>query len=510
MKKLELIKIINDHKEVFIDNIAYELERSHDRYFDDFGFPMFGTTSKEYHEQVYFESYLELYTRKMINGILRDLLEEESFNEFHWPEIEYKGIYNGYTNSECEKVFSYEFIDYDTNTGYRYTSFYYDEIDELLKNEHVDRIKLVVWKSESDTIGFEYGDERVEVINVWELFKDLFYELEEDEKYDLYTTFINGISDSVERANSMISLSTLPGFTRQYIHNNREKVRDSLVSDIKKIKLFSVNNEKFKKNETYSKQLIDVYGLSEYFLEEGFDRIFVGKSNFAKSFLTSEYLYRYFKKNPMFDYTPIVSGYLKSIEQLLYSLCLSYRNLHDDIQFDLKTLKDYTNFIKINENMLRSSVQNAKCTIVSCLNSYRIESRNNLFHKDYFNDWNRVEQIRKNTIFLYVTLLGAVDLHECPIDLKILDEKYDNLFKILDESNHQYYDLIFKDEKFLDMEKERRMTGIIFDKYGQTENEIRFTKFDYDHYVTVEVSKKHMPEQIWEHDVNGKDKKRIL
>ena len=244
-------------------------------------------------------------------------------------------------------------------------------------------------------------------------------------------------------------------------------------------------------------------------LDEKFDEVFVGKSNFAKSFLTSEYLYKYFKKNPMFDYTPIVSGYLKSIEQLLYSMCLNYRNANK-IRYNLNTLNDYTEFIDNNSDMLRSNVQRRKKTIVNCLNSYRIESRNKLFHKHYLDKWDRVEQIRKNTIFLYVVLLGSVDLSKFPFDLKLLDDRYNRLFELLDKNEEMYYDLVFKDDKFLKMRKERCTAGITFNKYGQIENKMKFIKFAYDHNVTVEISKSHIPEEIWESNLPGKNRKRIF
>lgn len=62
MKKDQIIKILDNNISSFLNNIAIELEESHDRWFEDFGFPIFGETSKESHEQVYFQSYLESYT----------------------------------------------------------------------------------------------------------------------------------------------------------------------------------------------------------------------------------------------------------------------------------------------------------------------------------------------------------------------------------------------------------------------------------------------------------------
>lgn len=55
MKKKYLSPILDEHIEIFLNNIGYELENRHTRWFEGFGFPLFGETSKNYHEQVYFE-----------------------------------------------------------------------------------------------------------------------------------------------------------------------------------------------------------------------------------------------------------------------------------------------------------------------------------------------------------------------------------------------------------------------------------------------------------------------
>ena len=133
----------------------------------------------------------------------------------------------------------------------------------------------------------------------------------------------------------------------------------------------------------------------------------------------------------MFDYTPIVSGYIKSIEQLLDVICSSYCDeVGDNTNMGSYTLGDYTIYIDNNENILRPELRAAKQIIVNCLVSYRKESRNKLFHKHYLNSWDKVEMIRLNTIFLYVVLLGAVDssfLYSKPDVLGILNLEYDQL-----------------------------------------------------------------------------------
>ena len=91
--------MINKCIDDYINNIAFELEQSHDRLFDSFGFPMFGETSYNYHEQVYYDSYLEYYTRLMINKILQKMADEDVEEEIEWPELELYDIYKGYTNA---------------------------------------------------------------------------------------------------------------------------------------------------------------------------------------------------------------------------------------------------------------------------------------------------------------------------------------------------------------------------------------------------------------------------
>lgn len=47
---------------------------------------------------------------------------------------------------------------------------------------------------------------------------------------------------------------------------------------------------------------------------------------------------------------------------------------------------NYKYFINDNEDMIRPELRNVKDVIVACLESYRVESRNHLFHRDYFNE----------------------------------------------------------------------------------------------------------------------------
>lgn len=506
----EFNEILDRNVDAFLNNIAIELEEPHDRLFEDFGFPIFGETAKESHEQVYFQSYLESYTRRMVNCILKDFIDEEVYDKYSWPEFEYKGIYNGYTNIECEKEFGFEFINLVTKVGYRYSYFQFAEIDELLAKGNVEKIVLVEWENKDEIIGFSYGDERAQVILLWDLFRELFWDLDEEEINAMYDLFTKRVSAAVKRANAMISLTTLPGFTPSYLYKNRKKTIADMRKEVSQLTCFSVNDVNFTQNEENSKQLISNYKLSQYYLQNGYENAFVGTSDYAKSFLTSEYLYRYFKGNPMFDYTPIVSGYLKSIEQLLHTICSSYSN-HYNTQDDLSnyTMGEYIDYLfrwGVFKKVFRKELKPAKDYIKGCLHSYRKESRNHVFHKDYFNSWDRVEQIRKNTIFLHVVLLGGIDstiINNDQYVLGILNIEYDRLFSLLDKQNDQEFSFELDYVEYTGMRKERRYEGLIFDENGLIMNTITFKKFDYDHYETVEISRSSMPSAIWKTDLSG-------
>ena len=509
MKKSQMRELLDKHIDVYLNNIAAELENDHDQWFENFGFPMFGETSKQYHEQVYFQSYLEFYTRKMINGILKEIVDEEVAEEIEWPELEYNGIYRGYTNTESEQKFGFEFINRETKIGYRYTNFHFDEIENLLAQGNVERIVLVIWENKDEIIGFEYDDERTKVMLLWDLFQELLMDLSEEEIDSMYDLFLKEVTNAVEQANSLISLTTLPGFTPSYLYKTRKELVANMKNEVAFLSCFTVNNNDFKQNELNSKQLVDTYKLSQYFLDQRFENVFVGTSDFAKSFMTSEYLYRYFKGNPIFDYTPIVSGYLKSIEQLLHTICASYfdsKNIQRD--FSDYTLGKYITDIQ-RERILRRELVPAKRIIVGCLHSNRTESRNNLFHKDYFNTWDKVEQIRSNTLFLYVALLGAVDpavIMSNPAVLGILNAEYDQLFCIIDEQKNDLFSFVLRGKEYSNMRKEFRYKGLVFNKNGLITNTILFKKFDYDHYETVEISRSNMPSEVWIPDIYGKKK----
>lgn len=274
MKEVELEIILQEHIECFHNNILIEIEKYHDQWYEDFGFPLFGISSRDYYEQTYFQSHLESYTRNLVNSVLMEMADKEAPNEMIWPEFDYKG-YKGYTNKECERFFGFEFIDRHNRIGYRYYFDFedFDKVNELLEKNEVDTIKIIEWNNEEESWGLLFPDQRIKTMVLWELFLELFEDAnDEDNIRMMYNLFIDRIANAVEKANSMISLVTLPGFTPSYFHKNRKRVLKQLREEVGKLSCFQVSHREYKSNEVNSKRLIQEYQLSSRFLKETLER----------------------------------------------------------------------------------------------------------------------------------------------------------------------------------------------------------------------------------------------
>ena len=196
-----------------------------------------------------------------------------------------------------------------------------------------------------------------------------------------------------------------------------------------------------------------------------FDKLYetmVSSNEYAASFITSEWLNYSFKGKENFDYTSVVSGYLKSIEQLLYKIVML--NIDNDCKIAMKrdmlkkafkqnipvfklidnkfnkipeykqgnnykfTNYPYIEFTEHHKEFMDSSIgtfeyflrcnkhiflnpDNAK-TVTDMISCFRIECRNGFFHTHNLNDWDLVEKIRRNAIYLYFVLLGSCIIPE--------------------------------------------------------------------------------------------------
>ena len=163
-------------------------------------------------------------------------------------------------------------------------------------------------------------------------------------------------------------------------------------------------------------------------------KILFGNRSFAKSYLTSEWLFKKYVMLPEMDNTFIVSGYLKSVEQLLWDI-LKIKGINrlirtsnnsdasidgsDDIDVTLGNiqyfLSDYDNR-DLFDKSFKKNQRAVSCYFRNQLGRWRNYYRNGYFHKDNLQDIKLVEIIRNQTIYLYFLILGSLSLNVSDIE----------------------------------------------------------------------------------------------
>lgn len=142
--------------------------------------------------------------------------------------------------------------------------------------------------------------ERVPILDFWtEYFGD-------DECNNL-CEFCNQFN---EKAKSIIGFNTVVTPTEKALNQFRDSIGNDILS------------------RTYAENIPDsiyetqVSTMLRNYLARGLWRAMIGTSTFATSFVTSEWFYKMYQFTENLDLTAIVTGYLKSIEQLLFEIVL--------------------------------------------------------------------------------------------------------------------------------------------------------------------------------------------
>ena len=183
------------------------------------------------------------------------------------------------------------------------------------------------------------------------------------------------------------------------------------------------------KEYDYKKAFFDIYNnqynilINNYIKEKKYLYIISGY-NFSDSYISSEWYFNEMVYINEIEQTAIISGYLKSIEQLLYQLSLfsidkGYKikglNGKELVEYTMKSINDkkvdltFGSLIKFFEHndSIWSVNNHIKRYIIGKLNIYRKKYRNDHFHKDNIFAFEEIKEIRNATLELYCLLLGG-------------------------------------------------------------------------------------------------------
>ena len=413
-------------------------------------FPIFPIASDNYYFYKGYENLLQTYTRNyLINPILEELLTESGYKVDSY--LEKIRIYNGFTNEKIENhnscPFQFIFIKNNLRYGVRYTKLYDtdDIVKDLIKNFQIDKVIILHFSDEQD---FGLNQYR-EVINISDYSIKTFFE--EFINGNLYNCFLTTLEEVIEEMHKLIGFNTIPSINIANVTSVKLDLRET----IKNIdfQLLTYNSSK----EFDSLGRNDLSNICSN-LEHGKAQVLIGESDFAQSYITSEYLYQVlvykFNNNKLeykFDYTSVVAGYLKTIEQFLYKI-LCYQMDYDRSEKWIKRGKKYVkrnhkrkypreeevrkhpdndegiyqvlvsrNNLKFMDISLGSLIwyvsDNEKCwnlraqgkkLLNKLLLDYKDSVRNGYFHKHNLEDIEEVKRIRENTLYLLCFIIGGL------------------------------------------------------------------------------------------------------
>lgn len=454
------------------------------------GFSMFGVADHLYYKGKYQEEYMEWMIRdQLVNEALNFLFKKYGY-DIRWRLRNECLTTGGFTNTENEAKFPVEFfiVIEGKYIAFRYTPFEADYSISLnlpsdmnlmyhqtgmesisqwisIDWECKTREELVEKKNKKKIIDH---DSFQRYISVAELF-DTYFSKEE------YDVFVKEISNAIEKANKIIGFQTIS----RLVPSNMSVFKDDVAKELLESKFEDMDyltvDEEGNTVENGQGQKVVEEKIRKNFIEGSRYLSLLGDTKFAKSFVTSEYLYRIFKEGLSLDYTAVVAGYIKAVEQLcenylkevllkddscsVYVLSKYSKGKVPSKLINSGEVKDVLGAIYVlvkkgNEKhylkhptlgqmrymfdanrtfLFESGIDDTLDIVMNCWKNFIDFDRNGFFHKDNIDDFEVVERIRNNTRLLIFWLIGSISPKMDDDDLlKVLgiyDTSFDKVFK---------------------------------------------------------------------------------
>jgi len=195
----------------------------------------------------------------------------------------------------------------------------------------------------------------------------------------------------------------------------------------------------------------DVSIIETNFFHRKLVRAIVGDLPFAESFLSAEWYYQMHIATSALEQTAIVVGYLKSIEQLLFTLVtLPSQAIPTNTSFADYTLGQFEFYINTHQSLWETHGLLPTRFVVNKLINYRENYRNGHLHKTNVFQPAEIDNIRDQTIQLYFLLLGALRIEDSDIpSLKLWEEKLPIKVELTYEAFSEWLDRILSGDTLL-------------------------------------------------------------
>ena len=310
----------------------------------------------------------------------------------------------------------------------------WEEIRTAIKIDGIKAVALVEVVNKTETLDFiidyEVRESRgfVQYITLKELFS-----LISNEEYDRYLKYLESYNKDIKK---------LLGY-RTIIVPSEESLNALRIEVENELKNYEL--EKYLSSEGIYDGQIEI--IRRNFLGRGLYKALLGNCSFAESFISSEWYYKTHIAMTALEQTAIIVGYLKSVEQLLFTIVKWSENTGRTIREKNKGKGNYILFSSENSKKVDTTLGSligyvrhytdlwdvnnyVKNYIVNSLDVYRDKYRNDYFHKDNIYSVDEINEIRAKTIAIQILILGSMKIDEHKIALlgietqtKIVDKR---------------------------------------------------------------------------------------
>lgn len=359
--------------------------------------------------------------------------------------------------------------------------------------------------------------------------KQFFIDFFSQDEYTIFKSYTKKFEDSVNEYFGFVLLRTLKpnailNFKKQ-VWNELQKINVSRISELSRI-------------SDSQRNIIE-----KHFFDERNCDIVLGKSDFAQSYMTAEWLYLSLPNAGKIDLTAIAMGYFKSIEQLLFRF-ISLHTLEvdgcsrkikligigleeitnsliaDREKTKLITLGGLTGFfgqyyndtgrhVPQNQDLLAAGIDSQTHDfIIETLRSVT-PLRNGYFHKDNLENWDEVKRARTTAQLIFYLILGAYSLSENDKEkLGIIRRNEQNAFyKLCSYINNKYYESKMLEIPIIYNSKESDPYAFVlpyyddsieYDEYGEAVFSGLFFKQFGKNGKVFKLTQETVPAELWE------------
>lgn len=423
--------------------------------------------------------------------------------------------------------------------GYTFDDFYEDDdIAEICNENKVDKVFIIrTWKGKyaeewvtRENAQYESHGIAVRAICISDFFTSLFGKKE-------YPQFETHLSTFLAEMYDLVGYRSIKFLSSMNLAAQKLVLEKKLLEYVSKRMCYTVVDRT--KPEVQKYLYVDGYSfptnientIQSKFAKTGLFRVLLGSAEFAESFVTSEWLFHSLEGTEHYDYTSIISGYMKSVEQLLLQIVRAnvgnnckitlksnkkadaiqagvprytfnkgeFRLISDSKGFpreyiDLEAtqmeymdsdLGTFEYFLRNNPHIFFSQLQQASainrktyCAIIADMVScFRAECRNGYFHTHNLKNWGTVVKIRENALMIYTMLLGGCNLPSPTTDgLKIPNHDwFDTLCIKIQNNRRASLDYMFE-------YSDGRNVCVVFDFRNNTKE---YTDSGMEHYESL-------------------------